>query len=126
MMEMIWPVGSFSEGLFKQGLSKIIKNQLNVEALANEIRSKEEANVTNLQINTDFINENMLSDSPLKIIDGSILNFKAKFPKMFLKTKIEIVISDVYLIIAPSVKTFNKNNQNQTQPKSNILDVYTE
>jgi hypothetical protein len=123
-MELLWPVGSFTDALFKQGLSKIVKNQLNVDALANEIRSKEQANASYLELNTDFINENILVDSPFKLIEGSILNFQAKFPKMYLKTKIEIVVSDVVLIVAPSTRTFQKVVVNQTHSKSSIPDVF--
>ena len=123
-MELLWPVNAFTDALFKQGLSKIVKNQLNVEALANEIRSKEEANASHLELNTDIINEIIFADSPFKLIEGKNLNFQAKFPKMYLRTKIEIVVSDVVLIVAPSTRTFEKIIVNQTQSKSSLPDVF--
>ncbi len=123
-MEFFWPVNTFTEAIFKQGLSKIVKNQLNVEALANEIRSKEEANASYLELNTDLINTNIFSNSPFKLIEGSILNFQAKFPKLYLKTKTEIVIDEVVLIVAPSTRTFQNIAINQTESKSTVTDVF--
>jgi hypothetical protein len=75
---------------------------LEVDVLADEIRKKEEVTINNLDLNTNYLNEIFFENSPLKLIEGKIMSIRARFPKNFIKEKIEIVISDIYLIIAPS------------------------
>jgi hypothetical protein len=107
-MEIMWPVGAFADAVFAKGLAKGVLNELNVEDLANQIRAKEETTIFDLSVNTNFINENFLSESPFKLVEGRIHSFRARFPKLFIKDKIEIVVSDVFLILVPSTKIFQK------------------
>lgn len=110
-MEILWPVGKFSDAVFKMLLENIIVNQLNVEALADEIRKNEEATVTNLDINTTYFNENFFVNSPLKLLKGKIMSIRARFPKNFVNKKIEVIFSDIYIIMAPSNRVFQQTPQ---------------
>ena len=101
-MEFLWPVGAFSNAVFKTMLENIIVKDLEVDVLADEIRKKEEVTINNLDLNTNYLNEIFFENSPLKLVEGKIMTIRARFPKNFVKEKIEIVISDIYLIIAPS------------------------
>ena len=52
-MEFLWPVGAFSNAVFKTMLENIIVKDLEVDVLADEIRKKEEVTINNLDLNTN-------------------------------------------------------------------------